>query len=102
MRFLLLGTRKVLQGVPYLRFRRFQELENLKKLSLEKVTLQFQTYYLEEEEIQSEQLLTSGSVGDGEAVSAANHCLLPHVTFDGVWETLVFDNNVKEMVSNHL
>ncbi|XP_065216144.1 pachytene checkpoint protein 2 homolog [Planococcus citri] len=69
--------------------------ENLTNLSLDKVSLQFHTYRLEEEEIQSEQLNIS-SDGDNETISAANYCLLPHVSFHGIWENLIYDNNIKE------
>lgn len=76
-----------------------QDPENLSSLSLDKVNLQFHTYRLEEEEIQSEQLSVSND-GDNETISAANYCLLPHVTFNGIWENLVYDSNIKENVSN--
>ena len=31
-------------------------------------------------------------------LSAANHWLLPATEFDGVWENLIFDSNVKSEV----
>jgi hypothetical protein len=53
-------------------------------------------YHLEEEEIQAEEL---GGGGDGgERIAAANYCLLPHASFDDIWENLIFDSNIKEKV----
>lgn len=70
----------------------------MNSLSLDKINLLFHTYRLEEEDIQSEQLSLSND-GDCETISAANYCLLPHVSFDGIWENLVYDNSIKENVS---
>lgn len=77
-----------------------QEIKNLQELPLDKVNFQFFTYNLEDEEIQSEELCVDSN-GEPETVSAANYCLLPHVAFDGIWENLIFDANIKKNVSNY-
>ena len=33
-----------------------------------------------------------------EDLAAANHWILPSKDFDGVWESLIFDENIKEKV----
>lgn len=58
-------------------------------------------YHLEEEDIQSEEL-SCGSNGESETISAANYCLLPHASFNDIWENLVFDSNIKEKVGFNL
>lgn len=60
--------------------------------------MKFHQYLLEEEEIQTEEF-NAGADGDSESVSVANYCVLPHVSCDGLWESLIFDNNIKESVS---
>lgn len=79
----------------------FKVLGNVKELSLDQVDLKFHQYSLEEEEIQTEEF-TAGAGDDGESVSAANYCVLPHISCEGLWESLIFDNNVKESVSSLL
>ena len=66
-------------------------------LPLDKITLQCHTYHLEQEDVQTESL-NCDAEGSNEAVSAANYWLLPHVSFDGIWENLVYDNYIKEEV----
>lgn len=70
------------------------EPDNLKKLSFENVAPHFHVYHLEEEDIQSEELI-SDCDGENETISAANYCLLPHATFNDIWENLIFDSNIK-------
>lgn len=37
---------------------------------------------------------------DGEDLAAANHWLLPSSDFHGIWESLVFDEDIKGQVKN--
>ena len=55
-------------------------------------------YQLEVCEPVTEELTASGD-GDSPPVSAATHWLLPSGEFDGLWDTLYFDTNVKNQVS---
>lgn len=69
----------------------------MKKLPFKKVIFDFHVYHLEEEDIQAEELNAGGD--DSERVAAANYCLLPHASFNDIWENLIFDSNVKEKVN---
>ena len=74
-----------------------QEPDYLKRLPFKEVTCDFHVYHLEEEEIQAEEL---DAGGDGcEKIAAANYCLLPHASFNDIWENLIFDSNIKEKVN---
>lgn len=35
---------------------------------------------------------------DGEEMPAATHWLMPSSDFDGLWDSLIFDDNLKEQV----
>ncbi|KAK7584322.1 hypothetical protein V9T40_005285 [Parthenolecanium corni] len=81
--------------ISELEFLNETSIDNVKELSIDRADLKFHQYLLEEEEIQTEEF-NAGADGDSESVSVANYCVLPHVSCDGLWESLIFDNNIKE------
>ena len=53
-------------------------------------------YELSNEEISTEEIEPSG--GDDEWIAGCDSLTLPHVTLDGLWESLIFDSNVKRLL----
>mmetsp|Transcript_4682 Transcript_4682/g.5016 ORF Transcript_4682/g.5016 Transcript_4682/m.5016 type:complete len:450 (+) Transcript_4682:66-1415(+) len=56
------------------------------------------TYELSNEEISTEEIDPSASGGDDEWVAGCDNLVLPHVSLHGVWESLIFDCNVKKQL----
>ena len=52
------------------------------------------TYELSHEEISTEEI----DPGDDEWVAGCDNLVLPHVSLDGLWESLIFDSNVKKQL----
>ena len=52
------------------------------------------TYELSNEEISTEEI----DPGDDEWVAGCDNLVLPHVSLDGLWESLIFDFNVKKQL----
>lgn len=57
--------------------------------------IEVHVYQLTQESAASEEL------DDEDDLSAANHWILPSKDFDGIWENLVFDTNVKQQLLNY-
>ena len=55
--------------------------------------LRYHVYQLHQGGAESEEL-------EDEDLAAANHWILPSKDFDGIWESLVFDENIKEKVGS--
>ena len=56
------------------------------------------TYELSHEEISTEEIDPSASGGDDEWVSGCDNLVLPHVSLHGMWDSLIFDSNVKKQL----
>ena len=69
--------------------------DNVKELqSIENFELKIHIFKLDDESVQMEGI-ASGD-GDGQEVSAAQHWVLPSRDFHGLWENLVYEQNIKE------
>lgn len=60
-----------------------------------KYTINVHVYQLTTESAASEE------IDEEEEISAANHWILPSQEFDGVWENLIFDTDVKQQLLNY-
>jgi GTPase SAR1 family protein len=56
-------------------------------------------FVLSEEESSIEELATTG--GDDEWTAGCDNLSLPHRSIEGVWETLIFDSQIKRQLLNH-
>lgn len=87
--------------VKHITFGEFNESNRLSEpsansqISINDATTRLHIYRLEQEHINSE-FLNVNSDGDSESIPAAKHCVLPSVHFDGIWESLIFDQDIKE------
>ncbi|KAI5709675.1 hypothetical protein M8J76_013142 [Diaphorina citri] len=65
--------------------------------NLELFKVEIYIYYLDPNGVQSEDV-DNGSGEPSDTTCSSNHYVLPSEEFHGLWESLVFDNNIKEML----
>ncbi|KAK3912213.1 Pachytene checkpoint protein 2-like protein [Frankliniella fusca] len=68
--------------------------DSVQSVQIENFDPQIHIYKLNNEGVQVESI-ESGD-GDGQEVSAAHHWLLPSRDFHGLWESLIYESNIKE------
>ena len=64
-------------------------------LDLRSAQLHIHIYQLQEDGPAQEEM-------DDESMAAANHWLLPSADFQGMWESLIFDGDIKSQVAIYM
>ncbi|XP_034245789.1 pachytene checkpoint protein 2 homolog [Thrips palmi] len=72
----------------------------LLSLNVEDLELRIHIFKLDDEGVQLE-CIDSGD-GDGHEVSAAQHWVLPSRDFNGLWENLIYESNIKENLLQYM
>lgn len=69
-------------------------------LSLEKISLQVHVYQPSDADAFEE--LASGGGGDSEEIMAASVCELPSLAWEGLWESLIYADNIKSRLLDYI
>ena len=70
-------------------------------LPIEQAALQIHVYQPSDSDAFDE-LATGGSRGDGEEVMAASVCELPSMNWEGLWESLIYSDDIKSKLLDYI
>ena len=70
-------------------------------LPIEQASLQIHVYQPSDSDAFDE-LATGGNRGDGEEVMAASVCELPSLNWEGLWESLIYSDDIKSKLLDYI